>query len=393
MSRRGQGIDESSHAGAGPAAGRGRPEGMPALRLMAALVEFAEDPVIGLTLDGLITAWNPAAERLYGYTEEEALGASITMLVPPERRGDGSPGLLATVREGEAVRQVETQPVAKDGRRIDVSISMAPIRDEAGVVVGAVAFTRDISFRAAAEERLRRSEAQLAEAQALASLGSWERDLTSGEVRWSPEFYRMLGRDPDELSATFEGFFQAIDPADRPLAAAAIQDALTSGRPLDYEYRIVLPGGAKHTIHARGHAVRDEAGRPIRLVGTAQDVTALAEARQRLEEANGRLEETSRRHATLLAAVADGIYGLDREGRVIFVNPAAVALTGYSEEQTLGRSPHEMVHHSGPDGSHHPPEECPCTAGLRGVTQTVSDEVFWRAGGTSFRVHVLRPAL
>ena len=90
---------------------------------MAALVESSEDPVIGLTLEGVITDWNPAAERLYGYSAEEALGASIAMLVPPERRG-GSGSLLATVRSGETVRQIDTQRMAKDGRRIDVSISM-----------------------------------------------------------------------------------------------------------------------------------------------------------------------------------------------------------------------------------------------------------------------------
>jgi diguanylate cyclase (GGDEF)-like protein/PAS domain S-box-containing protein len=345
---------------------------------MAALVEFAEDPVIGLTLDGLITAWNPAAERLYGYSAEEALGASIAMLVPPERRG-GSGGLLATVRAGEAVRQADTQRMAKDGRRIDVSISMAPIRDDAGKVVGAAAFTRDISMRIAADERLRRSEAQLAEAQELAALGSWEWDVCSGEVTWSPELYRILGRDPDRFAPTYEGYFEAVHPSDRPLAEAAVQDTLTSGRPLDYECRVLRPSGIERVIHARGRAVKDDSGELVRVVGTAQDVTALAEARQRLEEAN-------RQNAALLDSVADGIYGLDLEARVMFVNPAATALTGYTVEQTLGRRPHDLVHHTRPDGTPYPLEACPCTAGLAGVARTVGDEVFWREDGTSFPV-------
>ena len=190
-------------------------EGVDALYRTAALVESSEDPIIGLTLDGLITDWNPAAERLYGYSPEEALGASIAMLVPPERRG-GSGSLLATVRAGKTVRQVDTQRMAKDGRRVDVSISMAPIRDEAGSVIGAAAFTRDIGMRIEAEERLRRSEALLAEAQELAALGSWEWKPVSEEVSWSPELYRILGRDPDHSPATAEGYFDAIHPSDRP---------------------------------------------------------------------------------------------------------------------------------------------------------------------------------
>ena len=133
-----------------------------ALYRTAALVEYSEDPIIGLTLDGLITDWNPAAERLYGYSREEALGASIAMLVPPERRGT-SGGLLTTVRAGEAVRQVDTQRMHKDGRRIDVSISMAPIRDAAGSIVGAAAFTRDITERRRIEHELERLNAALAD--------------------------------------------------------------------------------------------------------------------------------------------------------------------------------------------------------------------------------------
>ena len=189
---------------------------------MAALVESSEDPVIGLTLDGVITDWNPAAERLYGYSAEEARGASIGMLVPPERRG-GSGSLLATVRRGEVVRQVDTQRMAKDGRRIDVSISMSAIRDEAGAIVGAAAFTRDISMRIAGEERLRRSEAQLAEAQELAALGSWEWDVASADITWSPQLYRILGRDPDRAPASYESYLEAVHPADRPRAIAAME--------------------------------------------------------------------------------------------------------------------------------------------------------------------------
>jgi diguanylate cyclase (GGDEF)-like protein/PAS domain S-box-containing protein len=354
-------------------------ERIDALHRMAALVESSEDPVIGLACDGRITDWNPAAERLYGYSSEEALGASIGMLVPLERRG-GSGGLLATVRAGGVVRQIDTQRMAKDGRHIDVSISMSPIRDEAGTIVGAAAFTRDISMRIAAEERLRRSEAQLAEAQQLAALGSWEWDIVSSEVTWSPELYRILGRDPDRSGATYELYFDAMHPSDRKRASAAIQGTLATGIPLDYECRILRPGGVERVIHARGRAVRDDSGSPVRMVGTVQDITGRAQARQRLEQAN-------RKNEALLESVADGIYGLDLDGRITFVNPAAAGLTGYTVEQTLGRRQHELVHHTRDDGTPLPLEDCPCTGGLeRGVARTVSDEVFWRSDRTSFPV-------
>jgi diguanylate cyclase (GGDEF)-like protein/PAS domain S-box-containing protein len=129
---------------------------------MAALVEFSEDPIIGLTLDGRVTDWNPAAERLYGYDKEEMLGASIAVLVPPELQGRTG-NLLDRVRAGEAVRQLDTRRMAKDGRRIDVSISMTPIRDDAGTVIAAAAFTRDITERRRIERELERLNAALAD--------------------------------------------------------------------------------------------------------------------------------------------------------------------------------------------------------------------------------------
>ncbi len=126
------------------------------LRQAAALVEAADDPVIGLTLGGVITYWNRAAEWTYGYSAEEAVGQSIVLLIPPELR-HAPGGLLPAVRGGHSIRQHETQRMAKDGRRIDVSISMSPIRDRSGNVVAAAAFTRDISARKRDEEKLRTS--------------------------------------------------------------------------------------------------------------------------------------------------------------------------------------------------------------------------------------------
>ena len=369
----------SSSAVALPAEREVSRERLDALFRMAALVESSSDPIIGLTLDGLITDWNPAAERLYGYSEEEALGTSIGMLMPPERLV-GSSSLLAAVRAGDVVPQLDTQRMAKDGRRIDVSISMSPIRDAAGRIVGAAAFTRDVSKRIAAEDRLRRSEAQLAEAQELAALGSWEWDLVADEIAWSPQFYRILGLDPDRSMPTKESYSNAIHPADRPRTDAAIEHTLATGAPFDFECRALRPDGRERIFHARGRTVENDAGTMVRLLGTVQDITDLAQARRRLEQVN-------RQNEALLNSAADGIYGLDLEGRVTFVNEAATALTGYSLEQTLGRRRHDLVHHTRENGTPYPLEDCPCNAGLEyGLARTVSDEVFWRRDGSSFPV-------
>ncbi len=127
-------------------------------------------------------------------------------------------------------------------------------------------------------------------------------------------------------------------------------------------------------------AVKDASGNPVRLAATIQDITGLAQARQRLEQAN-------RQNEALLNSAADGIHGLDLEGRITFVNSAAGALTGYPVEETLGRRQNHLVHHTRADGTPYPPEDCPCTGGpVHGGARTVCDEVFWRSDGTSFPV-------
>lgn len=245
--------------------------GLGALARRAALVEFSEDPIIGLTLEGFITDWNPAAERLYGYSCEEALGASIGMLVPPELRG--STNLLRRVRAGESITQVDTQRMAKDGERIDVSISLSPIRDAHGAIVGAAAFTRDIRARVLAEERLRNSEAQLAEAQHLAGVGSWEWDVRQNKVSWSEELYRINGLHPDEFTPTYEGFLETVHPDDLDMVTSEVERAFAERGSFTFDQRAVRPDGTIRVIAARGQAVSNEAGEVVRMVGTAQDIT------------------------------------------------------------------------------------------------------------------------
>src|SRR3712207_200223 len=111
---------------------------------LAAIVESSDDAIIGKTLNGIITSWNPGAQQIYGYSAEEAVGQPIFMLAPPER-SDEIPVILERVRRGEKVKHFETVRVTKAGRRLDISLSVSPIRDSAGNVVGASTIARDIT--------------------------------------------------------------------------------------------------------------------------------------------------------------------------------------------------------------------------------------------------------
>ena len=139
------------------------------LRQLAAIVESTDDVIIAKDLDGIITSWNAAAERVYGYSAEEMIGKSITVLIPPDRP-DEEPAILAKLRNGERIDHYESVRIAKDGRRIDVSLTVSPLRDATGKVIGASKISRDITeIKRAQTERerlLAREEKARAEAEA-----------------------------------------------------------------------------------------------------------------------------------------------------------------------------------------------------------------------------------
>jgi PAS domain S-box-containing protein len=134
------------------------------LQHLAAIVESSDDAILGETLDGVILSWNAGAQRLYGYTAAEITGRPVSLLLPPDRP-DEVAQILEQIRRGGRLTQVETVRVRKDGVRLDVSLSVSPIRDAAGRIVGASAIARDITER-------KRLEAQIRQAQKMEALGT-----------------------------------------------------------------------------------------------------------------------------------------------------------------------------------------------------------------------------
>jgi len=147
---------------------------------LAAIVESSNDAIIGKTLDGIITSWNEAAQRIYGYSPEEAVGQPISMLVPSDRP-DEVKKILDSVRQGEKVEPFDTVRITKDGRRLDISLTVSPIRSFAGAVVGASTIARDITGRKRAEEEIRLLNEQLEQRvlQRTAQLEEANRELES----------------------------------------------------------------------------------------------------------------------------------------------------------------------------------------------------------------------
>jgi PAS domain S-box-containing protein len=131
-----------------------------AMAHMAAIVENSDDAIVGKTLDGIIRSWNNGAQRLFGYTPEEAIGKPITLITPPERLEEEQ-RILATLRRGERIDHFETTRLTKDGRHVEISLTVSPVRDVSGVIIGASKIARDITDRKRAERLLREAVADL----------------------------------------------------------------------------------------------------------------------------------------------------------------------------------------------------------------------------------------
>ena len=274
----------------------------------------------------------------------------------------------------------EEPSVDEEGNERWHATTKVPLRDGNGEIVGLAGLTRDITERKWAEEALQKSEENLAEAQRMARLGSWEWNTKTGEVSWSGEVFRIYGFAPDEFVPTLDKLIEVVHPDDQELVVKRIQAALRENEPYDFEHRIVRPDGEVRVVHRRAEVVFDEEGEPLRMVGTVQDITEGKQAEEKLEQLN-------RYNELILNSAGEGIYGLDLQGKTTFVNPAAVRLTGWDAEELIGRHQHEMIHHTKSDGTPYPSEECPIYTALNdGTIHRVTDEVFWRKDGTSFPV-------
>ncbi|HUQ33553.1 MAG TPA: PAS domain S-box protein, partial [Pyrinomonadaceae bacterium] len=258
-------------------------------RRLALIVESSEDAIIGKTLDGIITSWNASAERLYGYRAEEVIGGPISVLVPPDRP-DEVPNILDMLRRGERIQQYETTRVTKDGETLIVSLTISPIRKDAGTIIGASTIARDITGARRTERALRESEERFKQSLESARMGTWEWNIETGAVTWSETIAPLHGLAPGEFKGTFEAFIELIHPDDRELLQQSVERAISEGADYDIEFRVVWPDGSIHWMEGKGRAFQDDAGKAVRMTGLGMDITD----RKRAEEAQREGEERYR---------------------------------------------------------------------------------------------------
>ena len=304
-------------------------------RHLAAIVEGSGDAILGATTEGSITSWNVAAEELFGFTAEEIIGQPISILVP----GDGMAEQTMVrnrLNSGGPPERYETTRRRKDGSTVELLVSSATTKDEAGRVVGLSVIAHDISVRRQAQVALEASRSGLAEAQRRAHLGSFEYDLGSRELTWSEEYFRILGLDP-AVAPSIELFVSVVHPADYPKVRDVWADAITEGVAFDLQCRIILPDAAERVVRHRGVPEVADNGQVVKVVGTMMDETEQVEAERVRVEAEAQFEIGFEQSAI-------GTVIADADGSPVRVNAAVCALLGRPPDLLIGRHMGEYTH-------------------------------------------------
>jgi PAS domain S-box-containing protein len=273
---------------------------------VATIVETSDDAIISKSLDGIILTWNRGAERIFGYTSEEVVGKPVTTLMPPERF-DEEPGILARLRRGERIEHYETVRRRKDGTLIDVSLTVSPVRDNAGRVVGASKIARDVTQQKRVETALRDSERRLQDILAAIPAAVYTTDSAGNITYFNEAAVELAGRRPtigsDQWCITWKLLWPDGTPLPHDQGPMAV--ALKEGRPIRGKEAVAeRPDGTRVPFLPFPTPIRDASGKIIGAINMLVDVSDRkeAETQQRLllRELNHRVKNNMQMLQSLL---------------------------------------------------------------------------------------------
>ena len=281
---------------------------------LAKVVESSDDAIVSKDLNGTITSWNKAAERLFGYSAAEAVGQSIRMIIPADRQ-DEEDHVLATIRAGQAVTHFETVRQRKDGTLVSISLTVSPIRDANGIIIGASKIARDITARKEAELASRRLTAVVKSSDDAIVTKTLDGTITS----WNPGAERIFGYSEDEAIGRS---IRMLIPDDRQTEEDMVLGKIRSGQIVDhYETVRRRKDGTLIAISLTVSPIRDDSGAIVGASKIARDITEQVRLRQVARQHAANTEKLAEVGAVVASA-------LERDTILQKVTDIATELTG-----------------------------------------------------------------
>lgn len=300
-------------------------------RFLNAIIDTEPACLMLLDSEGRFLLKNRAGLNMFEADSfEDIKTTTILNLVTIEYK-DQLSKLIAEVFKGHP-RNLEYEAVGLKGRHIWLDLHAVPFRNEEGEVVSLLGISPNVTDRHIAMQELFQRESDLKYAQKIAKLGSWTYEM-SGKLKWSDELYHIYGVSPEDFTPTLENFLHLIHPEDKSSMEGWISAAIEGRNPEELIFRINLPNGTLRFISGRGELTYDAGGTPIRMSGTAQDITerkqaedALAEKQQQLEELNKSLEHR----------IAEAVKELRKKDEILIQQSRQAAMG-----ETLGNIAHQ----------------------------------------------------
>jgi diguanylate cyclase (GGDEF)-like protein/PAS domain S-box-containing protein len=276
---------------------------------------------------------NQAETELFGLKEIDYQGLTnleLAELVHPIFKpvfttGQETDNLAWSHREPSRYEEIITLP---DGGQRIFDLFKIPIFKESGAPMGLVVLGRDITKRKTAFDELRKSQENLSRAQKISHIGSWDWNLETNELIWSDQIYRILGLNPKSIFPSVSFILDAAHPEDRELVKKTIENSIAQGENYQIEHRIIRADQSVGYVNSINQVTKDASGNVVRMVGTVQDITSWKEAHSQLTLAKKAFDEA-----------LEGILITDNNNRIIMVNRAFTIITGYHEDEVIGKTP------------------------------------------------------
>ncbi|MEE9239004.1 MAG: PAS domain S-box protein, partial [Thermodesulfobacteriota bacterium] len=248
--------------------------------LLQAIIEGTNDVAFVIDLQGRYIMMNSVGTNYLNIPLKEVIGKTNSELFPPETAHKITENNQTVITSGKTMEFVE--PLIINGNVFTFFSRKAPYRDSKGKIIGVVGITRDITESKKMEEKLRKSEENLNHAQKITHIGSWEWDVVKNETICSDEHYRIHGLEPQQYPLVYEKFLELVHADDREFVIKSITGALYEGKTYSIDFRIVRPDGSERIVHSEAEVKFDETGKPLRMIGTEQDITERKQAEDEL---------------------------------------------------------------------------------------------------------------